>query len=314
MRVLRDIPGDWGSDTVGKSYHRFHDILSLLVFRSRQITAYNEFTFYCFGLKWYVRMESQIEHNNSKLNIPIIPLRRMIYELFISLVTLISLVNISIYYLAALPEQVEQVMLITDGFYGIVLMIDFFIRLVLNPYKLRYIFLHFGWLDFISGIPGLPFLRVLRLPRLIVTAIYFRHRTPKELAAEARQRLGESTLLIVLLLFLAVITLGSTLIVLVESASPEANIQTGQEAVWWAIVTMATVGYGDFTPITSYGRMIGTIMIFIGVSIFSALTSYIASSVILSGSRNRDEINSLRAEISELKQMVAALGKRDKND
>lgn len=246
--------------------------------------------------------------------IPIVSVKRMIYEIFISLVTLIAIANTAVYYLVPLQEQVKQVMLITDGLYGIVLLIDFFIRLGKNPKKLSYLFFRFGWLDFISGIPGFPFLRILRTPRLVITTIFIRHKTSKELVAEARQRLGESTLFTVLLFFLIVITLGSTLVVVAESASPEANIRTGQEAVWWAIVTMATVGYGDYTPITTHGRLIGTIMIFLGVTIFSTLTSFIASTIILKGSGNRDEINLLRNEIAELKDMVSTLGKPEKDE
>ena len=64
---------------------------------------------------------------------------------------------------------------------------------------------------------------------------------------------------------------------LIEAPVKNANIKTGEDAVWWAIVTVATVGYGDKFPVTPMGRLIGTAMIVVGVSLFSVLTSYIAT-------------------------------------
>ena len=245
------------------------------------------------------------------------PSRRLTYEIFISFVTFIAVLNAAAYYLPSIPDVVKEVLIITDGIYAIVLMIDFFTRLSKSPKKLNYLVRRLGFLDFLSGIPGLPFLRLLRLPRLTVTVIWLRRRTPREMVKEARQRLAESTLLIIILMVLIMVTVGSVAMVIVESQSPDANILTGQEAVWWSVVTIATVGYGDYTPVTGAGRVFGSIMIFLGISAFSALTSYIASQFI--NSRTQDaEFKRLHEEIAELRQLFQPGGdpdqdKQDKN-
>lgn len=77
-----------------------------------------------------------------------------------------------------------------------------------------------------------------------------------------------------------VVTFGSIMIVLVEKGAPSGNILTGDDAVWWSIVTIATVGYGDRFPTTPPGRLIGTAMIVVGVSLFSVLTSFIATNFV----------------------------------
>jgi voltage-gated potassium channel len=90
--------------------------------------------------------------------------------------------------------------------------------------------------------------------------------------------------------------------VLVESNAPGGNILTGDDAVWWSVVTIATVGYGDRYPTTPIGRLIGVAMIVMGVSLFSVLTSFIATGFV---SRRRSveqksEADALRDEIVQL--------------
>ena len=62
-----------------------------------------------------------------------------------------------------------------------------------------------------------------------------------------------------------------------ESSSPDANITTGGDALWWAIVTITTVGYGDKYPVTALGRLTGVFVMFAGVGIIGALASILAS-------------------------------------
>jgi len=237
---------------------------------------------------------------------------RITYELFISFVTLISLGTILSYYLLPLQEPVREVLLITDSITALTFLVDFLIRLVYAPRKLKYL-VPTGALDLLSGVPAFPILRLLRLPRLILTTRLLRRQTPRQFVQQARQRLAESSLLIVALITLLVMTIGSSAVVMYEANSPEANIRTGEEAVWWALVTMATVGYGDYSPVTSAGRIVGAVMMVVGVSIFSVLTSYIASTALSARRQGSNEQADLRKEIAELRQTLQQLVDKDKN-
>jgi voltage-gated potassium channel len=171
---------------------------------------------------------------------------------------------------------VRQVLYILDSLLCPVLFYDFLAHLFYARNRFKYL-VTVGWLDFLGGLPGLPLLRLARLPSLIITLRKLRLATPAELRQVARQRLAESTLLAVTLVVILVVTAGSILIVLIEEPVEGANIKTGSDAVWWSIVTVATVGYGDRFPVTDAGRLIGAAMIVMGVSLFSVLTSYIAT-------------------------------------
>ena len=74
-----------------------------------------------------------------------------------------------------------------------------------------------------------------------------------------------------------VLSIASILILHQESRSPGANITTGGDALWWGIVTITTVGYGDFYPVTTLGRITAVFVMFAGIGIIGALASILAS-------------------------------------
>ena len=73
-----------------------------------------------------------------------------------------------------------------------------------------------------------------------------------------------------------------------ESRSPNANITTGGDALWYAIVSITTVGYGDFYPVTTAGRTTAIFIMFMGVGIIGALASILAS-LLVGGSSSAEE-------------------------
>jgi voltage-gated potassium channel len=73
-----------------------------------------------------------------------------------------------------------------------------------------------------------------------------------------------------------VIILGGISVYLAEHKHPGANITTLGDALWWSVITITTVGYGDYTPITVIGRIIGTIVMFAGIGIAVTLVTAIA--------------------------------------
>jgi len=225
------------------------------------------------------------------------------YQLFTIVVTIIALVVTAAYYLLPVPVEVKQVLYILDSLNAFIFQADFFYRLYRAPNRPRYV-VTTGWLDLIGGLPGLPLLRLARIPTLLSLVRWLDRETPEEVRRDARKRLASSTLLTTVLIVLLVVTFGSIMMVLVEKDAPNANILTGDDAVWWSIVTIATVGYGDRYPTTPGGRLIGITMIVVGVSLFSVLTSFIATTF-LSQRRSEERKSEIRALRDEIVQLIA---------
>ena len=82
--------------------------------------------------------------------------------------------------------------------------------------------------------------------------------------------------MLLIFLTLLIIIFGAISVYLAEQEHQSANITKLSDAFWWAIVTIATVGYGDYFPVTTVGRSIAILMMLTGIGIFVLLVSTLA--------------------------------------
>src|SRR4029078_3615403 len=88
---------------------------------------------------------------------------------------------------------------------------------------------------------------------------------------------GQYASFITLLAAGMILSTASFLVLQFESRSPDSDIKKGAGALWWGLVTITTVGYGDRFPVTLAGRLVGLFVMLTGVGIIAALASILAS-------------------------------------
>lgn len=167
--------------------------------------------------------------------------------------------------------------------------------------RLRYVFSFSGIVDLLAILPSiipllfgsvdLRWLRVLRLARLLKFSHY--SSALEDLFSAIRHEIRSFTA--TLYLFGLAFLLSSSLIYLFEHEIQPENFSSIPQAMWWSMVTLTTVGYGDIVPLTVAGKLIATLTAIMGVCVVALLTGIVATGFTNQISMRR---NQLEAEIN----------------
>lgn len=171
-----------------------------------------------------------------------------------------------------------------------------------------------AYLGHIFGL-DLRYLRLLRLLRLLKLTHYFRGLTVFITVVQAEIRTLMSGIFTILVL---VVIAAAFMYAFEHAAQPEAFATMG-DSLWWAVVTMTTVGYGDITPVTAPGRVLATVIMLLGVGIVALPAGLLAARFAEELQARRDQLAAQlelalsdgrlnRTELQELEQLSAELG------
>jgi voltage-gated potassium channel len=198
----------------------------------------------------------------------------MPWEIFVLGCALLSILNLVLELVIRNPD-LDQVVITMDGVLILVFAIDFVRRMRVATDDRAYFGPGRGWLDLVSIIPLLRIARVLRILR--VSRIVRRMGGLERALLMFFKDKATGGLLLVVLIAILVLEFGSLAVLFAERTSPDANITTAGDALWYTVVTMSTVGYGDQYPVTELGRLFGVVIIVVGVGVFGTLTGYLAN-------------------------------------
>lgn len=201
-------------------------------------------------------------------------LKSLGYEVFISLLSILSIFNMALVWLPGMSEPSKQVVNIFQASLTALFLVDFIYRLATTASKSHYFLRDWGWADLLACLPNL---RILRLFRIFRVYRLMRDIGPKTIKHQLLYDRAGSVLYITIFAGLLIIETASVMVLNLEGVSPSANIQTPSDAIWWSYVTITTVGYGDRFPTTNQGRLVGVLLMTSGVALFGVFTSFLAN-------------------------------------
>jgi voltage-gated potassium channel len=174
-----------------------------------------------------------------------------------------------------LPPQISNVLQTVDTLVCVLLLSDFAVRFYRAKSKLT--FMKWGWIDLIASIPNIPILRIGRLVRILRVIRLLR-------AIRATHKI--------------------TSLIICEQPEPTANIKTAEDAVWWSVATITTVGYGDKYPVTAEGRVLAMMLMVCGAGMFGLVSGLVASSFIGIKKDNGDHQTEIIERLKKLEEKI----------
>ena len=174
-----------------------------------------------------------------------------------------------------LRPETRQVLIGLDFLICSIFILQLSVDMIRSTNRLQYMKRH--WIDFLASLPMVEPLRYARLFSILRIILVIR--SSRNVLKQLLKNKHETTLASILLLLVILLTAGSSLMLFIEGQSPQANIQSGGDAMWWALVTISTVGYGDHYPVTDAGRILAAGLIICGVGLFGMISGLVTSMI-----------------------------------
>lgn len=172
-----------------------------------------------------------------------------------------------------IDKETRQILIGLDFIICSIFLLQLSVDLIRATDKRNFVKTH--WIDFLASIPLVEPLRFARLFHILRVILVLR--SSHSVFMQLKNNRKETTLASILLLMVVLVMLGSGLVLFMEGKEEGANIQTGIDALWWAFVTISTVGYGDHYPVTDGGKIVAVIVILCGVGLFGMISGLITS-------------------------------------
>lgn len=168
--------------------------------------------------------------------------------------------------------------------------LEYILRAYCEPRRKDYVCSFFGIIDFLATFPQLlsifipqlkylSIMRSFRLIRIFRVLKLFAFINEGYLLIESLKRSMRKLVVFFLFIVVLVSVLG-TIMFMVEGGNPKSSFDSIPDSIYWAIVTLTTVGYGDITPVTLAGRIIASMIMILGYTIIAVPTGIVSASII----------------------------------
>lgn len=213
-----------------------------------------------------------------------------LFDVLLMVFIILSIVIVMLESVKTFDERMYPYLKITEYIYTAYFTLEYLLRLYCSPHPKKYAFSFFGIIDLLATLPlyltwlfgAAKYLLIVRSFRLIrVFRIFklFSFLDEGKFLLHSLKVSAPKIIVFFLFLIILVISIG-TIMYMVEGDQPESGFTDIPTSIYWAIVTMTTVGYGDITPHTAIGRFLSAIVMLIGYTIIAVPTGIVSAAII----------------------------------
>jgi len=222
-------------------------------------------------------LKSVVELNDNKLS--------RYFAFFIQALILVSVITFSMDTIPNLKPETKALLAAIEVFSVVVFTIEYVLRIYVADRKFRFIFSFFGLIDLLAILPfylsfgvDLRSLRALRFLRLFIVLKLVRYNKAMNHFIKAMSTAREQILLFIFITIILIYFAAVGIYYLENEVQPD-KFSSIFDSLWWAIITLTTVGYGDVFPITVGGKVFTFIILMLGLGIVAVPTGIISSAL-----------------------------------
>lgn len=233
------------------------------------------------------------------------------YQLFMLFLCVYAIVSLAAGVLFPLRPEFKTLLEYVDYAVCAAFFVDFLNSFARAENKTKYFFT-WGWIDLLSSIPAVEVLRVGRLARIVrIIRVLRAIKAMQFLMTHLVSRRTSSAFYSIMAVSFSIVVI-SALAVLRFEVDGSGSIHTAGDALWWAMSTITTVGYGDAFPVTAEGRIIAVVLMTAGVGLFGTLSGAVAGWFVGPKSeKSKTEVAELKASIDDLRAAVERLSREN---
>lgn len=236
-------------------------------------------------MKQYIKSIVEINDNRSSRT----------FSFFIQVLILVSIITFSVETIPDLKPQTRTILQSIELFSVIVFTLEYLLRIFVADSKPKFIFSFFGIIDLLAILPfylsfgvDLRSLRALRFLRLFRVLKLVRYNRAMNHFTRAIKSAKEEIFLFIFITLILIYFAAVGIYYFENQAQPE-HFSSIFDSLWWAIITLTTVGYGDVYPITVGGKVFTFFILMIGLGIVAIPTGIISSALTKSIDKKESE-------------------------
>ncbi len=208
-----------------------------------------------------------------------------VFDLSIQFAILVSIVSFSVETLPDLSPDTRRLLRAIEVITVVVFSVEYVLRIVCSERPFRFIFSIWGAIDLLAILPfylstsiDLRTLRIVRLLRVLRMLKFFRYNRAIDRLRRAAQSISAELLIFFLLSLVAIYIASVGIYYLERDVQPE-TFSSIFAAMWWSLITLSTVGYGDVYPVTSGGRLFTAVVLFVGLGLVAVPSGLFAAAL-----------------------------------